>query len=146
MEFTDREADLLKRSLAEASVDPGRAAEVFYAHLFALMPETRDLFVADMTRQGDKLLATLTTVILHIDRLAAIESQIEELGLRHVAYGVRPEHYGPTGDALRAMFADILGSGYSDNHDAAWAKAYDAVSAIMISAIERRQSPDAMQD
>lgn len=144
MQFTAQEADLLKQSLAAVSADPERAADLFYANLFHSTPNVRDLFVSDMTRQGNKLLATLTSVILQIDNWSSIEAQIKELGLRHVAYGVLPEHYAPTGQALRAMLADILGTEYSSDHDAAWAKAYDAMAHAMITAIELRKS--AVQD
>ena len=133
----------MKQSLAAVTADPGRAAALFYTKLFERLPEVHDLFVTDMTRQGAKLLATLNAVILQIDNWKAIEAQIEELGLRHVAYGVQPGHYAPTGLALRAMLAEILGSAFTDAHDAAWAKAYGAITHAMLTAIERRKSvPD----
>lgn len=138
--FTATEIELLKRSLASVTADPRHAASLFYAELFERLPETRDLFVTNLTRQGDKLMATLNAVVLQIDDWPAIEAQIEELGLRHVAYGVYPEHYPPTGLALRGMLARVLGPDYSDAHDAAWAKAYDAIADAMITAIERRKS------
>ena len=144
--FTPREAELLKRSLAAVSADPRRAADLFYANLFARLPDVRDLFVADMTRQGDKLLATLNAVILQIEDWQGIEAQIGELGLRHVAYGVQPGHYAPTGLALRAMLAEILGPDFSAEHDAAWARAYDAIAGAMITAIERRKSVQPDED
>ena len=140
MEFTSRETELLQRSLAAVSAEPRRAAELFYADLFRRLPETRDLFVADMGRQGGKLMATLNAVIPRIGDWPSVEAQVEELGLRHVAYGVLPEHYPPTGLALRTMLAEVLGPDYSAEHDAAWARAYDALAGAMIAAIERRKS------
>lgn len=145
MEFTAREVELLRHLLAGIGADPRKAAGLFYENLFRILPETQDLFVADMTRQGDKLMATLNAVILQIDTWSAIEPQIEELGLRHVAYGVLPEHYAPTGEALRAMFVEALGAEFTTECEAAWSKAYNALSDTMITAINRRMAiaPDA---
>lgn len=140
MDITTKEADLLKESLAAISADPRRAAELFYDELFRRMPEARDLFVSDMTRQGDKLMATLNAVILQIQNWSSIESDVEGLGLRHVAYGVRPEHYAPTGAALYEMLQEVLGDTFTDAHRAAWEKAYQAIADAMINAIEKRKS------
>ena len=49
-----------------------------------------------------KLMATLGTVAMRIEDWPALRPEIEQLGLRHLAYGVRPEHYAPTGEALQA--------------------------------------------
>ena len=140
MDFSTGEIDLLKQSLAAINADPRRAAAVFYDNLFRALPEARDLFVADMTRQGEKLMATLNVMIPQIGTWSVIDAQIEELGLRHVAYGVQPEHYAPTGQALRDMMAEVLGPAYTPEHDAAWAKAFNAIADGMVTALERRKS------
>jgi len=140
MDITTKEADLLKETLAAVSADPRRAADLFYDELFHRMPEARDLFVSDMSRQGDKLIATLNVVILQIQNWSSIETDVEDLGLRHVAYGVRPEHYAPTGAALYEMLQKILGDTFTDAHRAAWEKAYQVIANAMINAIEKRKS------
>jgi nitric oxide dioxygenase len=140
MEFTDREVELLRHVLAIVSADSRRAARLFYENLFRNLPETRDLFVADITHQGDKLMATLNAVIIQIESWSAIEAQIEELGLRHVAYGVLPEHYAPTGEALRTVLVEVLGPDFTEECEEAWSKAYNAISDTMIAAINRRMT------
>lgn len=140
MEFTVKEADLLKETLAAVSSDPQRAAELFYVDLFERLPETKALFVSDMGRQGEKLIATLSAVVLQIKNWASIQTQIEDLGLRHVAYGVQSRHYTPTGKALIAMLSEVHGEAFTEEHRAAWQKAYDAVADAMITAIDKRKS------
>ncbi len=140
MDITTEEADLLRETLAAVSADTRRAAEIFYDELFLRMPEARGLFVSDMTRQGDKLIGTLNAVVLRIQNWSSIETDVEELGLRHVAYGVRPEHYGPTGAALYEMLQSVLGDSFTDAHRAAWEKAYEAIADAMINAVEKRKS------
>lgn len=140
MDFTEREVSLLKQLLARVGAHSQDAARLFYDNLFRIRPETRDLFVADIDRQGDKLFATLNAVILQIDTWSAIEHQVEQLGLRHVAYGVLTEHYVPTGQALSEMFAETLGDDFDEESEAAWNKAYDALSHAMITALDRRKT------
>lgn len=126
--------------LAAVSGEARRAAELFYADLFQRLPDTRDLFVTDMTRQGDKLIATLGAVVLRIENWSSVESQVTELGLRHAAYGVHPDHYAPTGEALFQTFAVIQGDAFTEEHRAVWVKAYFAIAGAMTTAVEKRKS------
>lgn len=140
MIFSNEEEALLKRSFGEISADPRRASQIFYKHLFQLAPETRELFLNDMDRQGDKLIATLSAVILQINNLPGLKPVIEELGLRHVAYGVLPEYYPVTGAALFHMLESVLQESFSAEMKAAWEKAYAIISHIMVMAVENRKS------
>ncbi len=120
--------------------DPLKASQIFYGNLFQNAPETQDLFLNNMARQGDKLIATLSAVILQIGNLSGLKPTIEELRLRHVAYGVQPEHYAAMGAALFRMLEDTLRDDYSAETQAAWEKAYAAISHLMIMAVENRKS------
>ena len=140
MIFSQEEQNLLKQSFAKISADPRQSSLIFYEHLFEKAPETRELFLNDMARQGDKLIATLSAVVLQIGDLALLKTNIEDLGLRHVAYGVQPDHYSATGAALFRMLEHVLGDDFSADMRAAWEKAYAAISHIMIMAVENRKS------
>jgi hemoglobin-like flavoprotein len=144
--FSDDEQILLNRSFAQISAEPRRASKAFYAHLFQLAPSTRELFVNDMDRQGEKLVVTLSSIILQIGNLQQLKAKIEELGLRHVAYGVLPEHYSATGAALFQMLEHVLEDDFSPEVRAAWEKAYAAISETMIMAIENRKLPQRLTD
>lgn len=138
--FSREEQDLLKQSFAKISADPQHSSKIFYEHLFETAPETRELFLNDMARQGNKLIATLSAVVLQIGDLAALKPNIEELGLRHVAYGVLPQHYSVTGAALFNMLEQVLHDDYSADTRIAWEKAYAAISHIMMMAVENRKT------
>ncbi len=140
MEFSAKEVDLLRESLAAVSGEARRTAELFYEDLFRRLPDARDLFVTDMTRQGDKLIATLSAVVLRIEDWSSLEVQVAELGLRHVAYGVQPDHYAPTGEALFETLAIIQGDAFTEEHRVAWVKAYGAIAEAMVTAVEKRKS------
>ena len=144
--FSDSEQDLLKRSFAQIGAKPRQASEIFYANLFRIAPDTRDLFVNDMNRQGEKLIATLSSITLQIGNMERLRPAIEELGLRHVASGVLPEYYAATGTALFQMLEQVLGDDFSPEVRAVWEKAYAAITAIMVTAVENRKSPQRHAD
>ncbi len=110
MRLTDQEAELVRASFRVLSVDGPGAAACFYGRLFEISPETRGLFVADLARQGVKLMSTLAPVV-------------EDMAFRHLAYGVRPEHYSVVGEALQEMLAERLAADWTPEVAAAWAKA-----------------------
>src|SRR3569832_2406767 len=76
------------------------AAELFYGRLFELDPSLRPLFRGDMTEQGRKLMTMINMVVMGLDRLGPMLGAIEDLGRRHVAYGVTDAHYNTVGSAL----------------------------------------------
>src|SRR5687767_951035 len=91
------------------------AATIFYARLFAIAPETAELFAAtDMRSQRDKLMITLKHIVLQLSAPQELNLQLEELGRRHGAYGVRAEHYVLVGEALVWMLEQVLHPKFSD--------------------------------
>ena len=134
MRLSQTEAQLIRGGFNAIRADAKASAEIFYRHLFQKSPALRQLFVADMERQGAKLIQTLETVAELLDKWGLLRTAVEDLGIRHAAYGVRAEHYPLVGDALQAMLVERLGATHSPEVAAAWAKAYDAIAAAMIRA------------
>ena len=105
----------------------------FYERLFTLFPQVRAFFAStDMFEQRKKLLGALALVIQNLRKPEVLTSALKGLGQRHVAYGVRPEHYPTVGAVLLETFADFLGERWTQEYHDAWAQAYEAVSAIML--------------
>src|SRR6266700_3532355 len=80
-----------------------RADEVarrFYEELFALAPEAREMFPADMTLQRAKLFKELDEIAHAIPTLDAFVERARQLGLEHVDYGVERRHYVAFGEVL----------------------------------------------
>jgi hemoglobin-like flavoprotein len=119
-----------------ASIAPGAAA-LFYDRLFQTLPEVRSLFRRDMDEQGRKLMATLAAVVRSLDRLDAVLPAVQGLAIRHVDYGVRPEHYGPVGAALLWTLEQGLGADFTADTAEAWRAAYGTLSIAMIEAAYR---------
>jgi hemoglobin-like flavoprotein len=132
MQVTKAEVALIRAGFACVDRDRRAAAESFYAHLFRIAPETRDLFVADMNRQGMKLVDTLAVVVDLVENWGLLRPTLEDLALRHTAYGVRPAQYALTGHALMAMLRDRLGTDFTPEMAAAWHRIYDEIQRAMI--------------
>ena len=110
-----------------------QAAALFYGRLFEIAPEVKPLFRGDMTEQGRKLMATLAVVVNGLANLEAILPAASTLARRHVAYGVKPGHYAPVGEALLWTLERGLGpQQWTQELAAAWAAAYTTLSQYMI--------------
>jgi hemoglobin-like flavoprotein len=113
------------------------AAALFYHRLFELDPSLRRLFHGDIEAQGQKLMATLGTVVVHLHRLAELLPAVEDLGRRHSAYGVTEAHYDTVGVALLGALRAGLGVGLTHEAEDAWAAAYGVLANVMKRAARR---------
>jgi methyl-accepting chemotaxis protein len=59
---------------------------------------------------------------------------MEELGIKHIRYGVKPEMFPIMGDALLLTLEDNLKADFTDAVKAAWVETYNALSQDMIRA------------
>src|SRR5688500_13634793 len=109
MRLTNHQADLIRASFRAVSEDAPASAAAFYRHLYRVAPDTRRLFVADIGSQGIKLMSTLAVATTQVQDWRLLQPVLEALAMRHLAYGVRPEHYPAVGAALQGMFAERLG-------------------------------------
>jgi nitric oxide dioxygenase len=102
--------------------------------LFEIAPQVRPLFKNDMDEQGRKLMMTLSVVVNGLDRLDEIAPVARDLAIRHVAFGVKPEHYALVGAALLWTLGQGLGEKFTPEVEAAWTQAYTTLSGVMIGA------------
>jgi len=122
---------LVKTSWQQVLPIQKTAAELFYGRLFELDPSLRPLFRGDMTEQGRKLMSMINTVVMSLDRLGPMLGAIEDLGRRHVAYGVTEAHYDTVGGALIWTLGKGLGEQFTPAVQAAWTEAYDTLASAM---------------
>jgi hemoglobin-like flavoprotein len=107
------------------------AAQLFYGRLFDLDPSLRGLFKGDMAEQGRKLMTMINTVVTSLDNLAPLLGAVEDLGRRHVAYGVTEAHYDTVGSALLWTLGQGLGEQFTPPVEAAWTEAYTVLADAM---------------
>ena len=113
------------------------AAGLFYGRLFELDPTLRPLFRGDLREQGRKLMTTLGVVVKGLTKLDAILPAVEQLGARHVAYGVQDAHYATVGAALLWTLRQGLGTAFTADVEDAWTAAYTTLAGAMIAAAHR---------
>jgi len=134
MRVTEAEADLIRASFRAVGVDSHHAAEVFYQHLFAADPALRRLFVTDMRRQGVKLMSTLGLIAAQVQDWELLMPMVEDLAMRHLAYGVEARHYPLAGAALQAMLETVLEEAFTPAVASAWARAFTGLQDAMVAA------------
>ncbi len=110
------------------------AAKLFYNRLFELDPSLKSLFKGDMKTQGKMLMQMLDYAVTGLDRLDTIILTIQDLGKRHVGYGVKDEYYETVGEALLWTLEQGLGKDFTPDVKDAWAETYKLLSDIMKSA------------
>lgn len=129
--MTPENIALVKTSWQQVLPIQKAAAELFYGRLFELDPSLRPLFRGDMAEQGRKLMTMINTVVMSLDRLGPMLGAIEDLGRRHVAYGVTDAHYDTVGSALLWTLGKGLGEQFTLAVQAAWAQTYDTLASAM---------------
>ncbi|OYY95462.1 MAG: hemin receptor [Hydrogenophilales bacterium 28-61-23] len=129
--MTPEKIALVRTSWQQVLPIKDTAAQLFYGQLFELDPALRALFKGDMVEQGRKLMAMLNTVVNSLDKLAPILETIEEMGRRHVAYGVTEAHYDTVGSALIWTLGKGLGEQFTPAVEDAWLEAYGTLASAM---------------
>ncbi len=115
------------------------AAE-FYERLFQLDASLRPLFKEDLTEQKKKLMIMLKFAVGTLDRMEVFAPSLEELGRKHVAYGVRETHYETVGNALILTLRAMLGASLTEKLEAAWIAAYTLIAGTMQRAAYQAQA------
>jgi len=126
--------DLIQSSFAKVAPIAGEAARIFYARLFEIAPEVRPLFHTELSEQGKKLMSVLAFAVNGLRAPETIILAAEQLAIRHLDYGVRPEHYAPVGEALIHTLEKGLGAAFTEEVRQAWLAAYALLSGVMIKA------------
>jgi nitric oxide dioxygenase len=125
---------LVQSTFAAVKPISAAAAKLFYGRLFEMAPEVKPLFKNDMDEQGRKLMMTLGVVVSGLTRLDEIVPVARDLAIRHVAFGVKAEHYAPVGAALLWTLGQGLGDAFTPEVEEAWTAAYTTLSGVMIAA------------
>ena len=130
--MTGEQIRLVRVTWLEVAPIADTAARLFYGRLFESDPEIQRLFAhADMDQQRAKLMRTLTVAVGALDKLETIRPALENLGRRHVGYGVEERHYDLVGAALLWTLQQGLGDRYTAAVREAWTAAYSTLAAIM---------------
>ena len=122
---------LIQQSFEKILTMSDIAGGLFYSRLFVLKPRLKRLFTGDIITQRRKLIDMLRMVVRSVDQWGVIAPRLQQLGQRHVQYGVQPEDYAIVGQALIWMLEECLGKDFDAATKAAWLAFYDQIAAEM---------------
>ena len=128
MSLTADQIVLVQSSFQQVAPISEIAAQLFYNRLFEIAPEVRPMFKGDMKEQGRKLMLMLSVAVNALNRLDTIVPALQDLGRRHVKYGVTKENYAIVGEALLWTLEQGLGDGFTPEVKDAWAATYGLVA------------------
>ncbi|WP_165358471.1 globin domain-containing protein [Haloactinopolyspora alba] len=134
---TGLDTEALRETLALVGDRIDELGSDFYAQLFALAPETREMFGAGMAVQRSRLLGALVHIVGTADDRDDLVPYLEGLGRDHRKFGVIDQHYAPVGSALILALRNMLGIQWTPRHEQAWIQAYDWIATTMSGAAQR---------
>ena len=108
-----------------------RVAEIFYHNLFFLDPQLKSLFPSDMQTQGTKLMQMIGLAVHGLKSPETLIPAVEELGRRHIAYGVEEKDYETVGKALIRTLEQELGTDFTPQVKEAWIATYQLLAETM---------------
>ena len=137
---TLRQIELVQSSFAIIAPIADDAAALFYRRLFEIDPSLEQMFKGDMPSQRQKLMQMLTAAVKGLPRLDRLVPVVEDLGRRHVRYGVMDEHYDTVGAALLWTLEKGLGDAFTAEVREAWTTVYGLLATTMKSAAAKQLS------
>ncbi|SFI22735.1 globin family protein [Albimonas pacifica] len=129
--MTPEKVALVQTSFKKVAPIADTAADIFYARLFEIAPEVRSLFPEQMGDQKKKLMQMLATAVNNLHKVETIVPAVQDLGRRHVAYGVKDAHYDTVGAALLYTLEKGLGEDWTPEVADAWTETYGIVATTM---------------
>ena len=129
--MTPAEIELVQTSFKSVVPISAQAADLFYGRLFEIAPEVRSMFPADSHGQKKKLMGMLATAVTNLHQVEKIVPAVQDLGRRHVGYGVTGAHYKPVGEALIWTLDKGLGDAFTPEVKGAWVAAYTTLTGVM---------------
>lgn len=138
--MTPSEIKLVQDSFKKVVPIADTAADIFYARLFETNPEVRPMFSDDMAKQKKALMGTLAVAVGSLTDLESILPVVQELGVKHVGYGVKDEHYAVVGETLLYTLEKGLGDDWNPELKDSWTKTYVTLSTAMMDAANQSKA------
>ncbi|MGB5538810.1 MAG: globin family protein [Gammaproteobacteria bacterium] len=129
--LTSEQITFVKDSWSKVVPIAPAAAELFYGRLFELDPSLKPMFKGNMVEQGEKLMKMIGVAVDNLDRLDEIVPAVQDLGVRHLDYGVRNSHYDTVGAALLWTLEQGLGDVFTPGVKQAWTDVYMLLASTM---------------
>ena len=129
--MTPQQIQLIRQSFALVAPIADTAAALFYKRLFELDPALRPMFPPSLDGQGRKLMQMIGAAVGQLDKPQVLIPVLENLGRRHVGYGVEDRHYNTVGEALLWTLEQGLGAAFTPEVRSAWTELYGIIATTM---------------
>jgi NAD(P)H-flavin reductase len=130
------DASALRESWNQVAAHGDEVPRHFYALLFLMFPETRELFPVSMAAQRDRLVGALGRTVSNAGNLDDVVPFLQQLGRDHRKFAVATGHYPAVGTALLATLEHFLGPRWTDDLAEQWTSAFELIAQVMIEADE----------
>lgn len=129
--MTPEQISLVQTTWAKVEPSADEVAGIFYARLFEIAPEVKPMFTTDIAEQGKKLMQMISVAVNGLPKLDTIVPAVQQLGVRHIDYGVEPAHYDSVGAALLWTLEQGLGDDFTPEVKEAWTETYVTLATVM---------------
>lgn len=129
--MTPQQVELVQSSFKKVEPIATEAGDLFYGRLFEIAPQVRPMFSDDISDQRDKLMKMLSTAVNNLHQVEQIIPAVQDLGRRHVDYGVKDEHYDTVGSALLWTLEQGLKDDFTPEVKEAWTETYTTLAGVM---------------
>ena len=130
--MNDRDILIIKNSWSYLINQSDEVGLLFYNKLFELDPGLKSMFHNDMDGQIQKFMDLITFTVTRLQKITDIENELDALAMRHLTYGVRPQHYQLMGKALLWAFEKSLGDLWNEETNNAWRELYNFLALSMM--------------
>ncbi|MDO8825128.1 NO-inducible flavohemoprotein [Methylophaga sp.] len=127
--------DIIRQTLPVLEQYGEKLADCFYKNMFRHNPEIKTFFNPAHQNEGTQqraLAAALCGYAQHADNPQKLQHAIELIAHKHVALGIKPEHYPIVGNNLLLTLREVLGEAATDDIIDAWADAYGVLAGLFI--------------
>lgn len=108
---------------------------VFYRNMLGEHTELLNIFNRINQKKGAQPTALATTVLAaakHIDDLSPLLGHVKQIGHKHRALQIKPEHYPIVGEYLLKAIKEVLGDAATPEIITAWGEAYQEIANVFI--------------
>lgn len=109
--------------------------KTFYRNMLSANPDLLNIFNKVNQKKGAQPTALATTVLAaakHIDDLSPLIGHVKQIGHKHRALQIMPEHYPIVGKNLLTAIKEVLGDAATPEIITAWGEAYEEIANVFI--------------
>ncbi|CCK67843.1 flavohemoglobin KNAG_0A01540 [Huiozyma naganishii CBS 8797] len=141
--------DLVKATIPALEERGAEITRCFYGMMLTEHTELLNIFNKTNQKKGAQPTALATTVLAaakNIDDLTPLLGHVRQIGFKHRALQIKPEHYPIVGEYLLKAIKKTLGDAATPEIISAWGEAYGAIADVFIQVEKEMYDAEAWPD